>query len=87
MLAFTDENELHVCIKLFTGTDSISKQEIINTYGDISDWNVENIRDMSYMFTNCQNFNHDISKWNVANVTTMQCMFRDCHVFNSDLSM
>jgi surface protein len=33
--------------------------------GDISDWDVSNVQDMSYMFPDSQ-FNGDISRWNVS---------------------
>ena len=32
--------------------------------GDISQWDVSNVRDIGYMFFE-SNFNGDISKWNV----------------------
>ena len=38
--------------------------------GDISNWNVQNVRDMSFMFLNSR-FNGNISKWNVGNVNSM----------------
>jgi surface protein len=42
--------------------------------GDISGWNVSNVKNMSYMF--CYSpFTGDISRWNVSNVTDMRCMF------------
>ena len=53
---------------------------------DISLWDVSNVRDMSYMFFNCTNFNCDLSKWDVSNVKYMTWMFYNCTNFNSDLS-
>lgn len=44
--------------------------------GNISNWNVSNAEDMSYMF-NQSYFNGDISKWNVTNVKDMGFMFFD----------
>lgn len=52
--------------------------------GDISEWDVSNVKDMSYMFSNSQ-FNSDISKWNVSNVETMYFMFFNSQ-FNQDIS-
>ena len=45
--------------------------------GDISDWNVSNVTDMSHMFTECEytGNNGDIFDWNVSNVTNMSAMF------------
>ena len=42
--------------------------------GDISNWDVSNVKDMRYMFA-CSDFNVDISKWNVSNVSDMRDMF------------
>ena len=53
---------------------------------DVSLWDVSNVRDMSYMFFNCTNFNCDLSGWNTSKVERMDCMFYNCTNFNSDLS-
>ena len=64
--------------------------------GNISNWNVSNVADMSCMFAGkskeifsedyAQNpFNGDISKWDVSNVTNMERMF-DHSQFNGDIS-
>ena len=52
--------------------------------GDISEWDVSNVRYMNSMFTDSQ-FNGDISKWDVRNVTNMYSMFSDSQ-FNGDIS-
>ena len=64
------------------------KQLFYNTdfEGNISQWNVSNVKDMSYMFAGCHKFNSDISKWDVSNVKDMEYMFTDCKNFNQDLS-
>ena len=53
---------------------------------DISEWDVSNVTNMSYMFYRCENFNSDLSNWDVSNVTHMHFMFEYCENFNSDLS-
>jgi len=58
------------------------------TYGHISEWDVSNVTDMSWMFHdnwNEINFNGDISSWDVSSVTIMEGMFAGIH-FNGDLS-
>ena len=42
---------------------------------NISNWNVSNVKNMSYMFYNCKNFNQNISNWDVSNVKNMSYMF------------
>ena len=48
--------------------------------GDISQWDVSKVTDMSGMFLYASNFDGDISKWDVSSVTTMS------HMFNSATS-
>ena len=56
------------------------------TKGNIKNWDVSNVKDMSNLFKNMSDFNEDISAWNVSNVTDMSYMFAGCEIFNSDLS-
>ena len=52
---------------------------IENANFDVSEWDVSNVTDMSYMFYDCKNFNGDLSSWDVSNVTDMQYMFKNCY--------
>ena len=54
--------------------------------GDISQWNVSNVKDMYCMFFGCEKFNGDLSKWDVSNVKNMSQIFYKCPTFNCDLS-
>ena len=56
------------------------------TYGNISDWDVSQVTDMSELFKDKTNFNDDISNWDVSNVTNMSVMFSDATSFNQDIS-
>ena len=47
---------------------------------DISNWDVSNVTDMSYMFCNCKVFNQDISKWDVSNVKNSNFAFSHCPI-------
>ena len=38
--------------------------------GDITQWNVSSVTDMSVMFASAS-FNQDINQWNVSNVTAL----------------
>lgn len=52
--------------------------------GDISQWDVSNVIDMSFMFHH-SDFTGDISQWDVSNVADMSFMFYDS-VWNGDIS-
>ena len=49
---------------------------------DISDWDVDNVTNMSFMFSGATEFNQDISLWEVGNVTNMSFMFEFASAFN-----
>src|SRR5574343_1627 len=57
---------------------------ISNFNGDISKWNVSNVKSMYWIFRGSE-FNGDISKWNVSKVTNMRYMFCGSD-FNGDIS-
>jgi surface protein len=54
--------------------------------GDISSWDVSNVKNMNETFGNASSFNQDISSWNVSNVEDMGSMFMSARSFNQDLS-
>ena len=75
------------------------KGNIYSKYGTIENWDVSNITDMSYLFSQWKNeqanlplrkmlvskFNADISRWDVSNVETMRSMFNGAETFNQDV--
>jgi surface protein len=56
-----------------------------DTYGNISDWDVSNVTNMSGMFDGAESFNQDIGDWDVSNVTDMRFMFSGASSFNQDI--
>ena len=54
------------------------------TYGNISDWDVSNVTNMSNLFRDTP-FNQDISSWDVSSVTTMRRMFYLNIEFNQNI--
>ena len=47
----------------------------------IDKWDVSNVKDMSYMFYDCTNFNCNLSKLDVRNVEDMDGIFYGCESF------
>ena len=49
-------------------------------YIDISNWNVSNVEDISFMFYKCKQLKSvgDLSNWNVSNVKNVNCTFGGC---------
>ncbi|MEO1256115.1 MAG: BspA family leucine-rich repeat surface protein [Bacteroidota bacterium] len=54
--------------------------------GDLSEWNVENVVNMSRVFQDAVAFNGDLSEWDVGKVTTMVGLFENARSFNGDVS-
>jgi surface protein len=52
--------------------------------GDISEWDVSNVKRMYGMFLGNKSFNNDISQWDVSNVESMSYMFSGSG-FNGDI--
>lgn len=53
--------------------------------GDISGWDVRNVKDFSYMFYQCRRFNQDIGNWDMRSATNISFMFFENDVFNQDI--
>ena len=79
---FQSRNELKTAVDAYIGNKIIA----LGIYGNIKDWNVSNVTDMSELFRLVQKFNGDVSNWDVGNVTNMSYMFSQCDVFNQDLN-
>jgi len=54
--------------------------------GDISKWDVSNVKDMSCMFSSAESFNQPLNKWDVSNVKNMESMFNGAEKFNQPLN-
>ena len=78
-----DVSEIEDMSDLFNAYDN----EIFKDFnGDVSQWNVSNVKYMKQMFYCCVKFNGDISQWDVSNVKNMRWMFGACKKFNCDIS-
>ena len=61
------------------------KEDIKKKYGEINNWDVSNVTDMTQMFYNAESFNQPLNKWNVSKVTNMSYMFGGATSFNQPL--
>ena len=46
----------------------------------LNNWDVSNVKSMSYMFYDCISFNQDISNWDVSKVIHTGFMFERCSI-------
>ena len=51
------------------------KEDIVDKYGEINNWDVCNVTDMYKMFEEATSFNQPLNKWDVSKVTNMSFMF------------
>ena len=56
----------------------------LTSVGDLSNWNVSNVKDMNYMFEHCEQLKSvgDLSNWNVSKVNYMNNMFDNSGIIN-----
>ena len=93
---FQDSDTLYFNVNGYEFTDKANLQTAVDawcvnsdsaylTYGHISNWNVSQVTDMSYLFDNKTSFNDDISNWDVSNVTNMTYMFHNAESFDQPI--
>ena len=63
----------------------INKEEALNKYGHISNWDTSLIIDKSELFKNKKYFNDNINNWDVSIVINMNGMFYSARLFNKPL--
>ena len=62
-----------------------NKEDAIKKWGEINDWDVSGVTDMSVLFHGFGEFNENISKWDTSNVVNMHGMFFEAYSFNQPL--
>jgi hypothetical protein len=75
-----DNDSIRVAIQAYNKS---GWNTIIEKYGDIQLWNVENVTDMTGLFTELDEFNADLSRWKPINVKSTNTMFSGCTKFNN----
>ena len=68
-----------------------NRQEALNKYGHINDWNTSSVTNMKSLFggilwSMCSEFNDDISRWDTSRVSNMRAMFAYAKTFNGNIS-
>ena len=66
-------------------SDAYSGYGLSRFNGDISGWNVSNVKNMKDMFLFTKAFNQPIGDWDVSNVTNMKDMFNGATKFNQPI--
>ena len=69
---FTDKSALQTAIQEYNDDAAAATDK----HGPIAIWDVSAVTDLSYLFSNLQQFNADISGWDTSSVTDMIYMFR-----------
>ena len=76
---------LRHAVKDYLDSNFKIRRYIINRYGEIGDWDVSNVTDMSNVFSGAQSFNQPLNNWNVSKVKDMCGMFHGAESFNQSL--
>ena len=69
---FANKTDLQVGVNLWMTDEQAAEK----TYGNITDWDVSEVPDLSSLFYGKAGFNADISSWDTSGVTSMAGMFQ-----------
>ena len=70
-------------VSKITDMSELFRDEQLREFNDpIGDWDVRNVVNMEYMFSDAKSFNQPIGEWQTENVTTMEAMFCNTKWFN-----
>jgi surface protein len=71
--------------KVYTMYDTFADAHSVNA--DLSQWDVSNVTDMTYLFWTAKSFTGaGLENWNTSNVIAMESMFEHAVMFDADLS-
>ena len=79
------EEKIRTIFSTLKGNFSFVPEDYFEKFS-ISDWDVSNVEDMSWMFNGAESFNQDVSNWDTSNVNNMSRMFYRANSFNQDIS-
>ena len=66
--------------------DPATRDQVVEQYGPISDWDVSQVTSMNRLFHGKWGFNEDISRWDTSSVTDTSYMFDGASSFNQPLN-
>jgi Mycoplasma protein of unknown function, DUF285 len=87
-LAFENDQMLQQAVDLYLNGNNAEFLTLIDTYGEINEWDVSSIHDFSRLFENAKQVNQqlrydvtcDLSKWNISSALNMSHMFREAEI-------
>jgi surface protein len=86
LIELTNES-IRKAMKLYKKYFNVGELEKLpEEIGNISNWDVSRVTNMSGLFNQFTFFNEDISRWDVSNVTNMKNMFEGAQRFNQPLN-
>ena len=80
-----DDNSIRTAVQDYFSNDQNVKNSVIDKYGDMPDWDVSRVTDMSSLFSGRLNI-PNIAKWNTSKVTDMNQMFYSADTFNENIT-
>jgi len=83
-----DRVELEEALQLWQGSqqNATARTAIVRTWGQISDWDVTAVTNMSGLFRDWRSFSEDLNSWNTSLVRDMSFMFAGATSFNRPLA-
>ena len=80
------DNVIRRAVDRYFSPDPIQKNSVLQRFGEIENWDVSLVTNMSNLFENRRSFNQPLNNWNVSRVTNMDSMFANARSFNQPLN-
>ena len=79
------DNLIRKAVQFYFSPDPRLKNSVLQRFGEIKNWDVSRVTNMSYMFYGATSFNQPLNDWDVSNVKNMNHMFSGATSFNQPL--
>ena len=80
------DNVIRRAVDRYFSPDPIQKNSVLQRFGEIENWDVSRVTNMSNLFEDRKSFNQPLNNWNVSRVTNMDSMFANATSFNQPLN-